>query len=199
MQPILPQLFLSPFPTLLAAASLTANPPGPFFLWERVLWLVHSYSFNCRPAPGRPSRVHGPAAHHSSTQTRGCQSGVYKPSQQLHPFPACGNSCYSTIDSPSGFFHASLLVLRRGFVGLSYASNMGIPGLARRVEPYASHLSPQQLEGYSAIIDGPALAYYAHKLALAASGTPIRIPSYAAVVDQAIRWLNSLEHINIKV
>ncbi|KAF1932789.1 uncharacterized protein M421DRAFT_98012 [Didymella exigua CBS 183.55] len=73
---------------------------------------------------------------------------------------------------------------------------MGIPGLARRSEPYAECRSAQQLGGYQAIVDGPSLAYHAHKLALA--GLP-RVPSYADVNTEAIRWLNTLEAANIKV
>jgi hypothetical protein len=76
---------------------------------------------------------------------------------------------------------------------------MGIPGLARRLEPYATRYSPEQLEGYSAVIDGPALAYYAHKLALSTSASPARIPSYVDIIAEAIRWLNALEQMNIKV
>lgn len=73
---------------------------------------------------------------------------------------------------------------------------MGIPGLARRSEPYAEYRSAQQLHGYQAIVDGPSLAYHAHKLALA--GSP-KVPSYKEVNNEAIRWLNSLEAANIKV
>ncbi|KAF3050201.1 hypothetical protein E8E11_008012 [Didymella keratinophila] len=73
---------------------------------------------------------------------------------------------------------------------------MGIPGLARRSEPYAECRSAQQLEGYQAIVDGPSLAYHAHKLAL--DGSP-RVPSYAEINTEAIRWLNSLESANIQV
>ncbi|KAJ4994017.1 hypothetical protein SVAN01_00494 [Stagonosporopsis vannaccii] len=73
---------------------------------------------------------------------------------------------------------------------------MGIPGLARRSEPYAECRSAQQLHGYQAIVDGPSLAYHAHKLALA--GSP-KVPSYEEINDEAIRWLNSLEAANIKV
>lgn len=73
---------------------------------------------------------------------------------------------------------------------------MGIPGLARRSEPYAEYRSARQLDGYHAIVDGPSLAYHAHKLALA--GSP-RVPSYADINTEAIRWLNSLETANIKV
>ncbi|KAF3042377.1 hypothetical protein E8E12_006197 [Didymella heteroderae] len=73
---------------------------------------------------------------------------------------------------------------------------MGIPGLARRSEPYAECRSAQQLDGYEAIVDGPSLAYHAHKLAL--DGSP-RVPSYAEINTEAIRWLNSLETANIKV
>ena len=73
---------------------------------------------------------------------------------------------------------------------------MGIPGLARRSEPYAECRSAEQLQGYQAIVDGPSLAYHAHKLALA--GSP-RVPSYADVNAEAIRWLNSLETANIQV
>ncbi|KAI4943398.1 hypothetical protein J4E91_009307 [Alternaria rosae] len=76
---------------------------------------------------------------------------------------------------------------------------MGIQGLARRLEPYATRLSSEQLDGYSAVIDGPALAYYAHKLALASAASAIRIPSYADIVAEALRWLTSLENSNIKV
>ena len=73
---------------------------------------------------------------------------------------------------------------------------MGIPGLARRSEPYAEYRSARQLDGYHAIVDGPSLAYHAHKLALAGS---FRVPSYADINTEAIRWLNSLETANIKV
>ncbi|KAF2133107.1 hypothetical protein P153DRAFT_149589 [Dothidotthia symphoricarpi CBS 119687] len=76
---------------------------------------------------------------------------------------------------------------------------MGIPGLARRLEPYASHYSSEQLDGYTAIVDGPSLAYYAHKLALSTAGSQFKIPSYADINTEAIRWLDSLEKSNIKV
>jgi len=76
---------------------------------------------------------------------------------------------------------------------------MGIQGLARRLEPYATRFSSDELNGYSAVIDGPALAYYAHKLALVASTSVSRIPSYSDINTEAINWLNSLEANNIKV
>lgn len=76
---------------------------------------------------------------------------------------------------------------------------MGIPTLARRLEPYATKYSPQDLNGYTAIIDGPSLAYHAHKLALAAGVSTGRIPSYADINHEAIRWLKSLEDLNIRV
>lgn len=76
---------------------------------------------------------------------------------------------------------------------------MGIQGLARRLEPYATRYSSEQLDGYSAVVDGPALAYYAHKLALATCASTSRIPSYSDINAEAIRWLNALESINIKV
>ncbi|KAL5412090.1 hypothetical protein PMIN04_010014 [Paraphaeosphaeria minitans] len=78
---------------------------------------------------------------------------------------------------------------------------MGIPGLARRLEPHATRYSLSELEGYHAIIDGPSLAYHAHKLAMAAldRGNVSRIPAYADVTFQALRWLRTLDGINIKV
>jgi hypothetical protein len=78
---------------------------------------------------------------------------------------------------------------------------MGIAGLARRIEPHATRYSPGDLNGYNAIIDGPSLAYHAHRLALEASsrGNVSRIPSYADITLQALRWLRTLEGINIKV
>jgi hypothetical protein len=76
---------------------------------------------------------------------------------------------------------------------------MGIQRLARRLEPYATRYSSEQLDGYSAVVDGPALAYYAHKLALASAASASRIPSYADIVAEAIHWLASLEKSNIKV
>jgi len=82
---------------------------------------------------------------------------------------------------------------------LNHLVKMGIQGLARRLEPYATRLSSEQLDGYSAVIDGPALAYYAHKLALASAASATRIPSYADIVAEALRWLTSLENSNIKV
>jgi len=82
---------------------------------------------------------------------------------------------------------------------LNHLVKMGIQGLARRLEPYATRLSSEQLDGYSAVIDGPALAYHAHKLALASAASATRIPSYADIVAEARRWLYSLEKSNIKV
>ncbi|USP74062.1 hypothetical protein yc1106_01336 [Curvularia clavata] len=76
---------------------------------------------------------------------------------------------------------------------------MGIQGLARRLEPYATRFSSEQLQGYSAVVDGPALAYYAHKLALSAAANASWMPSYADIVSQAIDWLSALEANNIKV
>jgi hypothetical protein len=76
---------------------------------------------------------------------------------------------------------------------------MGIQGLARRLEPYSSRYSAQELEGYAAIVDGPGLAYEAHKLALSAAASQTRIPSYADINNEAIKWLNALESQGIKV
>lgn len=76
---------------------------------------------------------------------------------------------------------------------------MGIQGLARRLEPYSTRYTPQQLEGYTAIVDGPGLAYEAHKMALTAAANQSRIPSYADINNEAINWLSSLEHQGIKV
>lgn len=76
---------------------------------------------------------------------------------------------------------------------------MGIQGLARRLEPYATRFSSDQLDGYSAVVDGPALAYHAHKLALAATASASRMPSYSDIVSQALCWLTDLEANNIKV
>lgn len=78
---------------------------------------------------------------------------------------------------------------------------MGIAGLARRLEPHGDRYTSQDLSGYNAIIDGPSLAYHAHKLALAVRDTDNvpRLPSYADITQQALRWLRTLEVINIKV
>ncbi|KAF2712065.1 hypothetical protein K504DRAFT_400504 [Pleomassaria siparia CBS 279.74] len=76
---------------------------------------------------------------------------------------------------------------------------MGIAGLARRLEPYATHFTKDQLEGRSAIIDGPALAYDAHRVAAAAAASLSRVPTYADINAEAIRWLNALESVDIKV
>jgi hypothetical protein len=76
---------------------------------------------------------------------------------------------------------------------------MGIAGLASRLEPYAARFTAADLRGYHAIIDGPSLAYHASKLALAADGYQSRIPSYADINRQALRWLKTLEVLNIKV
>ncbi|KAH7077589.1 XPG domain containing-domain-containing protein [Paraphoma chrysanthemicola] len=76
---------------------------------------------------------------------------------------------------------------------------MGISGLARRLEPYATRYSAQELEGYSAIVDGPSLAYEGHKLALSSGSSPSKIPSYTDINSVAIGWLESLEKQGIKV
>lgn len=78
---------------------------------------------------------------------------------------------------------------------------MGIAGLARRLDPHATRHSADELSGSSAVVDGPSLAYHAHKLALGAveKGNVSHIPSYAEIIHQALRWLRTLEDINIKV
>ncbi|KAL6152278.1 hypothetical protein ACJBU6_09155 [Exserohilum turcicum] len=76
---------------------------------------------------------------------------------------------------------------------------MGIQGLTRHLEPYATRLSSDQLDGYAGVVDGPALAYHAHKLALAAAASASRMPSYADITAQALCWLRALESSNIKV
>jgi len=76
---------------------------------------------------------------------------------------------------------------------------MGISGLARRLEPYAVRYTSKELEGRTAIIDGPGLAYDAHRVAAVAAASLSRIPTYADINAEAIRWLKSLESINIKV
>lgn len=74
---------------------------------------------------------------------------------------------------------------------------MGIPGLATHLEPYALRYTLEQVNGYGAVIDGPALAYFAHRVAAEADQT--RLPSYADINAVAIRWLKNLRNINIEV
>lgn len=74
---------------------------------------------------------------------------------------------------------------------------MGIAGLATNLEPYAVRCTSEELRGYLAVIDGPALAYHAHKLAAEADQS--RLPSYADINTTAIRWLKSLDAVDIKV
>ena len=78
---------------------------------------------------------------------------------------------------------------------------MGVAGLARRLETHATRYSLKDLKGYHAIIDGPSLAYHAHKLAWAAlsRANVSRIPAYSDITFHALRWLKTLEGINIKV
>ncbi|KAF2828705.1 hypothetical protein CC86DRAFT_444823 [Ophiobolus disseminans] len=76
---------------------------------------------------------------------------------------------------------------------------MGIKGLARRLEPYSTRYSPEELDGYTAIIDGPGLAYEAHKFALGTTANQLRIPSYHDINNAALSWLNALEDQGIKV
>lgn len=74
---------------------------------------------------------------------------------------------------------------------------MGIPGLASRLEPYAARYTSTELEDYTAIVDGPALAYFAHRIA--SEGKKSRLVSYADITTAAIRWLDRLEEAQIKV
>jgi hypothetical protein len=76
---------------------------------------------------------------------------------------------------------------------------MGIAGLARSIDPYATRYTPEDLAGYYAVVDGPSLAYHAHELALADMDSHVRPPSYADINAQAIRWLKALENVNIRV
>jgi hypothetical protein len=80
-----------------------------------------------------------------------------------------------------------------------FYATMGIQGLARRLEPYSNRYTASELEGYAAIIDGPGLAYEAHKLALSAAASQTRIPSYADINNEAIKWLDALESQGIEV
>ncbi|KAF1920975.1 XPG domain containing-domain-containing protein [Ampelomyces quisqualis] len=70
---------------------------------------------------------------------------------------------------------------------------MGIQGLARRLDPYSIRYAPEELKGYAAIIDGPGLAYEAHKLALNMAAGQLRLPSYADINNAAVQWLHALE------
>ena len=76
---------------------------------------------------------------------------------------------------------------------------MGIAGLARRLEPYAVRYTSEELKGRTAVIDGPALAFHAHRLAVAASASLSRVPTYAECNAEAMGWLRSLESVDIKV
>ncbi|KAF2271838.1 uncharacterized protein EI97DRAFT_453473 [Westerdykella ornata] len=75
---------------------------------------------------------------------------------------------------------------------------MGIPGLATRLEPYALFCTFADLATlqYEAIIDGPALAYWAHSVA---AQNQTRFPGYTDINTAAIRWLQHLESSGIKV
>jgi hypothetical protein len=74
---------------------------------------------------------------------------------------------------------------------------MGIPGLLFHLEPYAVQYTSADLAGYSAIIDGPALAYHAQRVSAEIKSS--HLPSYEDINAVAIRWLKSLEDNNIKV
>lgn len=74
---------------------------------------------------------------------------------------------------------------------------MGIPGLAVTLTPYAVPYNSVSLDGYAGVIDGPALAYHAHKLA--SESVRAGLPTYADINNIAIRWLKSLETINVNV
>lgn len=77
------------------------------------------------------------------------------------------------------------------------SAEMGIPKLTKSLEPFAVQRPLVQLTYYSAVIDGPALAY--HAWSLAAETRRSGIPSYADVNHAAIRWLHRLETFNIQV
>ncbi|KAL5115757.1 hypothetical protein ACEQ8H_006365 [Pleosporales sp. CAS-2024a] len=76
---------------------------------------------------------------------------------------------------------------------------MGIQGLARRLEPYSRRYTVAELQGYTAVVDGPSLAYEAHKLALSTAANQTRIPSYADINREAIQWLEALESQGINI
>jgi hypothetical protein len=115
------------------------------------------------------------------TSAAGQSSKFYAWTVQLFP-----NDCFSFNIFTSDTFHI-------------LPASMGIQGLARRLEPYSTRYSAQQLVGYTAIIDGPGLAYEAHKLGLSTAASQLRIPSYADMNNEAIKWLNSLEDQGITV
>jgi hypothetical protein len=70
---------------------------------------------------------------------------------------------------------------------------MGIPRLRRHLQPY-SVLSA--LNSQTAIIDGPALAYYIHRLCAKQDNT---IPSCQVLGTTVLRWLERLDSYNITV
>jgi hypothetical protein len=74
---------------------------------------------------------------------------------------------------------------------------MGVAGLSTNLEPYAESCALEKLAGYTATIDGPGLAYHAHRIASEAD--PSRCPSYSDIYETALQFLARLEDMNITV
>ncbi|ORY10394.1 XPG domain containing-domain-containing protein [Clohesyomyces aquaticus] len=68
---------------------------------------------------------------------------------------------------------------------------MGVRGLAGGLQPYAVSYKMEELDGRTAVIDGPSLAYHGYHLATT-RGTN-GIPSHHDINQEAIRWLRSLQ------
>jgi len=77
---------------------------------------------------------------------------------------------------------------------------MGIPGLKRLLEPYATPRS-SKIEPCQAAIDGPALAYHILGLCLRKTlkSSPFEQPSYELLGQTAVAWLDEVETYGIHV
>ena len=63
---------------------------------------------------------------------------------------------------------------------------MGVPRLRHHLQPYADRVT---LNGGTAVIDGPALAYYIHGLC---STSAVKVPSCEALGQVCLGWLDEL-------
>lgn len=63
---------------------------------------------------------------------------------------------------------------------------MGVPRLRLHLQPYADRAT---LNGGTAVIDGPALAYYIHSLCVT---NTVKVPSCEALGHVCLEWLDEL-------
>lgn len=73
---------------------------------------------------------------------------------------------------------------------------MGIPGLKRHLQPFATRVD---LGNRHVIIDGPALAHHIVRVCWSKTsrGRPFELPLYSQIGESAVAWLDELRSCGV--